>query len=351
MAEPIKDEVKIEKMEAKPEGERLVKTGETGPKPAEFLNRFDGPPADATPKLNAALVEVVKSTPWVEFTKPEKGGGISYEYISEEDIVKALRKVLPEHGLTIMPRAMELVNKETYNSRSGGRMVNLLICVTYRLSHVSGEYIEGQAFGEGSDSGDKAANKAMTGAFKYFLRQVTLVAGGTDPDKTSSDDLARAAKNKGQGQQKGTGTATGSAPQAGGPKPTKTPEQRLADALAHVAKLNSHDDIKKAAKQAGEVFKANKALAAKVYTACSNRATILFTGAVGKADDLETVDAIIKQAEADRIGTENLTKLKAAAEKRQAAIAGDNGSPGNGNSGGDDDSGGNGSDDAEPLDF
>lgn len=333
-AEPIK------KLEPKPEGDILRNAAETGPLPAAFLNRFDGPAADATPRLNAALVAAVAATPWVEYTKPEKGGGINYEYLSEEDMVKTLRKILPLHGLTIIPRGMELVNKELYNSSNGGRMVNLLLCVTYRLQHVSGEYVEGQAIGEGSDRGDKAANKAMTAAYKYFLRQVFQIAGGIDPDKTASEELARAAKWKNQPAPTGTGGNKTAATTKTEKSPGKTLEQRLADALSTIAKLNSHEDIKKAAKKAGDVFSGDKGKADRCYIACANRATILFTAAVGKAEDLEAVEEVLKQAAADKIGTDNYAKVKAAAEKRQQAIAG-----------GDAPDGGSGEDEPEPLDF
>lgn len=294
---------------------------------------ISAPAGDATPRLTAALCAAIQATPWVEFTKPEKGGGINYDYLAEEDIVKALRKVLPVHGLAIVPRTMKLVSKEIYNSSNGGRMVNLLICVGYRVTHTSGEYIDGEALGEGSDRGDKAANKAMTGAFKYFLRELTLVAGGMDPDRTSSDELGRAAKDK------GAKPAGGGQPAA--TTPTKTPEQRLGDALAHVAKQNTHDAIKKVAKQAGTVFKGD--MLNKVYNACANRATLLFTAAVGKAADLEAIDAVVKAAEADKIGAENLKTLKAAAEKRAGAIVQTDTSGQTHDGGGDPD--------VEPLDF
>jgi hypothetical protein len=301
----------------------------------------DGGP---TPNLTAALVEAVKSTPWVEFTKPEKGdGGIKYDYIAEEDVVKALRKILPLYGLTVVPRAMELVQKEIYNSKHGSRMCNLLLCVTYRISHTSGEFVEGQTFGEGSDTGDKAANKAMTAAFKYFLREVTLIAGGNDPDKTASEELGRAAKDKSKGGNTGGGGSTGGSKTD--KKPEKTLEQRLADAKAHIAKLNTHEAIKSAAKQVGEVFKNDKEKQNQAYNACASRATLLFVASVGKAEDLEAIEKILKAAESDKIGTENLKKVKEAAEKRQAAIVGE--------SGGGDDGGQthDGDDEAAPLEF
>lgn len=330
MAEDVKTDA--------PKTEKTDQKDATAPAPP--LSSFA--PADSTPNLNAALCAAVASTPWVEYTQPEKNGGINYEYLSEEDIVKALRVVLPKFGLTITPRTMEILHKENYSAASGGRMVNLLIRVGYRLSHVSGEYVEGQAIGEGSDRGDKAANKAMTGAYKYYLRQLFMIAGGLDPDRTHSDQLARAEKTAARPTGPAQNTKTDPKKDA---KPQKPMAERLADALAHVAKLNGHDAIKSAAKQAGTVFTgdANKDKLDKVYNACAARATLLYTAEVGKAEDLEAVDAVLKRADADKIGTANMAKLKAAAEKKQAAIAAESGA-GSGDGAGD---GG----EPEPLDF
>ena len=38
--------------------------------------------------------------------------------------------------------------------------------------------------GEGSDTGDKASNKALTGAYKYALRQTFCIETGDDPAST-----------------------------------------------------------------------------------------------------------------------------------------------------------------------
>lgn len=278
-----------------------------------------------TPTLTAALVKTIVETPWVEYTKPEKGGGINYEYLSEEDIVKALRKTLPANGLTVIPVKMTLVSNENYNSGNGGRMVNRLICVRYRLSHTSGEYIEGEAMGEGSDRGDKSINKAMTGAFKYFLRELTLLAGGMDPDRTSSDELARVAKVS----PRATGSAATTQQSKPAPQkqaaPTKSLDDRAKDAKSVVAKAPSHSDLKNIAKQVTSVFASQPKLRDDIFRACASRATLLFIGELSQADDLETVEAIVKAAVRDEVGTDNLTKIKAAADKRNEEIAGSSG--------------------------
>lgn len=270
-----------------------------------------------TPTLTAALVKAIAETPWVEYTKPS-GGGINYEYLAEEDITKALRKTLPANGITVIPVKMTLVANETYNSDKGGRMVNRLICVRYRISHTSGEFVEGEAMGEGSDRGDKAINKAMTGAYKYFLREVTQIAGGLDPDKTSSDELARAAKVKGAAPTPQSRTG-----QQQKPAQTEKPlAERAKDAKTLVSKAATHDAIRKIATHVADVFKAEPKLRDEIFRTCAARATVLFVGDIGKADDLETVEKILKTAERDKIGDENMNKVRAAADDRNRAIAG-----------------------------
>ena len=79
--------------------------------------------------------------------------------------------------------------KEPEKPTSSGKSLRICrIISTYRLSHISGQYEDIQVLGEGSDSLDKAANKAMTVAYKYALRQAFLIeTGDDDPDRHGSD--------------------------------------------------------------------------------------------------------------------------------------------------------------------
>jgi hypothetical protein len=61
-------------------------------------------------------------------------------------------------------------------------MPHIRLRLTYRFSHVSGEYIDVQTIGEALDTSDKAANKAMTIGLKYAIRQFFLIETGDDPD-------------------------------------------------------------------------------------------------------------------------------------------------------------------------
>jgi hypothetical protein len=73
----------------------------------------------------------------------------------------------------------------------------VVAAVTYRLTHApSGESEDCQVLGEASDAGDKAAPKALTGAYKYFLRQTFLIETGDDPDRYASADQEAAPAKK-----------------------------------------------------------------------------------------------------------------------------------------------------------
>ena len=124
----------------------------------------------------------------------QKDGSISYgrtnyKYLSEEKLTSALNEAFREVGLIIYPAKMELLGEKEVSTKSGKSFIQKILA-TYRIQDIeTDDFIEIQALGEGMDSGDKALNKAMTGAFKYAERQTFMIPTGDDPDHVSSDEL------------------------------------------------------------------------------------------------------------------------------------------------------------------
>jgi hypothetical protein len=119
------------------------------------------------------------------------------------------------NGLTVAPIAVAVVEQGRYQTLKGGLLNHVVAAVTYRLTHApSGESEDCQVLGEASDAGDKAAPKALTGAYKYFLRQTFLIETGDDPDRYASAD-----------QEAAPATRPASAKKAG---PLRTLAERLA---------------------------------------------------------------------------------------------------------------------------
>jgi hypothetical protein len=153
-----------------------VKAGEL-PGPAKSL-------AEALARIYADGGRYVQKTGQMQ-------GAARYSYAKEGDFIAAIRPLMELHGVTIRPVAQQVVTNEAFERKSGAAAYRVVILATFELLHTSGDRATVQAFGEGQDSGDKAFNKAMTGAMKYALRQTFCVETGDDPDDTPSHEQER----------------------------------------------------------------------------------------------------------------------------------------------------------------
>lgn len=159
------------------------------------------------------LSEIIKEVGAVP--KEGKNAFHGYSYRRHEDITNKLQPALAKHGIVIIPLTKKLVaNEPGY----------VLLEVTYEVT--DGEQsIKFQGIGEGMDRtkdgrpGDKAAYKAQTGAMKYALNDLLLLAG-EDPeaDKQTHPD-GPAGNGKSQPQQKPQG-------QTGKQVPTEKPQAK-----------------------------------------------------------------------------------------------------------------------------
>lgn len=110
-----------------------------------------------------------------------------YDYVMAADIAGEMAKLFAEAGLAFAPVEQQL-EWETRESQRGNAMFVCRLKVSYSISDMeTGESILIPSFGEGMDSGDKAAYKAMTGALKYALIQTFLIAAGDDPEDETED--------------------------------------------------------------------------------------------------------------------------------------------------------------------
>ncbi len=141
--------------------------------------------------IHEAKIAVMAAVEYVKKTGEMKQGA-QYKYVTVDDVIAKLRPAMVEHGIHFAPTAMNVMHQEQYQTSRGTLMNRVILGVGYRLSHVSGTFEDGFAVGEGSDSGDKACNKAMTAAKKYALLQsFCLETGEDDPDHDPSSEQER----------------------------------------------------------------------------------------------------------------------------------------------------------------
>src|SRR5215472_10031342 len=151
-------------------------------------------PTKPASSLASAKLAVMAAVPYVRKHKPEH---LHYSFAGEADLIANLRPAMLAHGLTVAPIGVALLEQGRYQTLKGGLLNHVVAAVTYRLTHApSGESEDCQVLGEASDAGDKAAPKALTGAYKYFLRQTFLIETGDDPDRYTSADQEAAPATK-----------------------------------------------------------------------------------------------------------------------------------------------------------
>lgn len=141
--------------------------------------------------IHEAKIAVMEAVEYIQKTGTMTGTA-RYKYVSVDEVIARLRPAMIRHGIHFTPIGMEVISNEPYETSGGKTMNHVIIGVQYRLTHTSGTFDEGHAVGEGSDTGDKACNKAMTAAKKYALLQsFCLETGEEDPDHDPSDDQTR----------------------------------------------------------------------------------------------------------------------------------------------------------------
>ena len=124
--------------------------------------------------------------------------GMKYNYLSERDMTTAIRPIMQELGLVAVPvkSNQETISYDMGQDKEGKPRRVLLTQVhkTYRVFDTeTGDYLDIDAEGSGSDSMDKGCNKAVTGTFKNFLKDLGMFPSPErdDPDTTPSVDTPK----------------------------------------------------------------------------------------------------------------------------------------------------------------
>ena len=133
----------------------------------------------------------------VDYVQKERKSGLNYSFAGEAAILNVLRPAMVEAGLTVRVHELLDVVREQVTNKNGNTSMYTTCRAVVRLAHApSGTHVDVQALGEGADVGDKSANKAMTGALKYALRQTFALETGDDPDATASTEYERGTPTK-----------------------------------------------------------------------------------------------------------------------------------------------------------
>jgi hypothetical protein len=99
-----------------------------------------------------------------------------YKYVSEREMQAAVRPLLKEFGLVIIPSASPHTSLSTDHAGYFNYMA------AFQLCHTDGSVWPDLIYVPAQDKGDKAAWKANTGAMKYLLNRLFMLDTGDDPE-------------------------------------------------------------------------------------------------------------------------------------------------------------------------
>lgn len=170
--------------------------------------------ADAT--LPQRMVAILAELPAVgkgEWNEQQK-----FHYRSHDQVLNALNPLLAKYGVFMLPKVIERIPGEriTGNNKT---MYEINLHVEFTFIGAKGDQLVASAWGEGTDMGDKATNKAMTMAFKNVIAQAFAVstAETIDTDSQTPQETVRPGTQPAAPQQPSGERTGGSTRQRRGP--------------------------------------------------------------------------------------------------------------------------------------
>lgn len=128
----------------------------------------------------------------------------SYHYVTEADLVDAVREKLAERHVVLIP-SVSALDERGVTSDKGKQSTITTVHVDFTFCDGdTGETHTASWAGSGDDPADKGLYKAYTGAVKYFLMKSFLIPTGDDPEGDHKTD--ERSQNGQQRQPNGTPT-------------------------------------------------------------------------------------------------------------------------------------------------
>lgn len=134
------------------------------------------------PAVYTAIAAVHAALAKQGISKDRRNAQQGFAFRGIDDVYAAVAPLLPLHGLNIIPR-MIARECDIRATKSGGTMSFVTVEAEFDLVAVAdGSKHTARTFGEASDSGDKATNKAMSAAQKYAVIMTFTVPTEGDND-------------------------------------------------------------------------------------------------------------------------------------------------------------------------
>jgi hypothetical protein len=135
-----------------------------------------------TKGLHTKLAEVMGAVGRIPKNGTAPAAMGAYKFVQVGDAADAIRKLLAERGISMLPESIEEIGIQT-GGGTRGNTTTQTVRTTWRLTDgETGESATIQSMGTGQDNGDKYSPKAQTNAMKYALLMGFLLSTGDDPE-------------------------------------------------------------------------------------------------------------------------------------------------------------------------
>lgn len=142
--------------------------------------------SDGTPTIYQALNRVKTAVGAVK--KGERNSAQGFNFRGVDAVVNAAAPALNEHGVIVTPEVLEHEYDTVEIGKNKTPMAHVTLAVKYTFWGPAGDSISCTVLSESMDSGDKAAAKAMSVAYRIALLQtLNLPTDEPDPDSQSYD--------------------------------------------------------------------------------------------------------------------------------------------------------------------
>jgi hypothetical protein len=167
--------------ETKPKAEEQQQEGEKDQDEPEPVVAPCGPDA----KIHERIIAILAELPAIGKTTRNKQQDFMYR--SHDDVLNALNPLMAKHGVFAVPTVLERVTDQRTTAQ-GKVLYEVNLHVQYEWFGPGGDSVKGSTWGEGTDSGDKSTNKAMTMAFKNMVAQTFAVSTAESYDTDGNTD-------------------------------------------------------------------------------------------------------------------------------------------------------------------
>lgn len=155
-----------------------------------FVGKGEAMTATATAtggEIYRAIAAIMKAVPAI--SKGRRNVQQGYDYRGIDDCYNAIQPLLAEHGVFVCQEVLDTTATERQSNR-GSALFHISMKVKHTFHAIDGSSVTVTTVGEGMDSGDKAANKAMSAAMKYALIGIFAIpVAGAEDSETDSHEV------------------------------------------------------------------------------------------------------------------------------------------------------------------